>query len=430
MWQSLSRQILFVFCLFVVALAPFVSSAVEESSVAVPFLPETLDEQTVYVTPHIDLTPTNSWEAVRVPFVDIDTALMPNSVHGYNYEIWDQNNRPIAPHVSRSLDRWRWEASSDVFFRLDESTLRVDLTAIDPTQHSRVRVVVFPTRAVFLNELIVPLAEQETMQQRAEQAGYPLATFSVERSFHRVKLLVVVLSVVVALAAVLALAFFLRSPVVSWKVVWRVVRHPAAIVQLSSKERSQYLAGIVVQIVFATAVYGALLGTFWGGVQVWYVLVKLPVLFLAGLLVSFFSSWFLTRIMGSEQTPKQALFVALLALAGFAWVLAVFVPVLSIFLLVQPIDHAATLLLHVGVFGLAGLVAAFLFWRAQRAISGKRLLFFRSVLWFVLYGLVTTQIGWMLRPWVGLVLPGQEIPFLRLAQGNVLEALVQTFFRL
>lgn len=89
-------------------------------------------------------------------------------------------------------------------------------------------------------------------------------------------------------------------------------------------------------------------------------------------------------------------------------------------------------LLHVGIFGYAGLSAiAFLvrsfYYVADRwAGDGLRLIF---VIWFALYAFVGTQLAWVLRPFIGN--PGMPFMLFREQEGNfyenVFRALVNVF---
>jgi hypothetical protein len=80
-------------------------------------------------------------------------------------------------------------------------------------------------------------------------------------------------------------------------------------------------------------------------------------------------------------------------------------------------------------FGLAGVMAAVRLaqWLLRQQVKLWPII---TVVWILVYGLVFLQLGWLLRPWVGIVDDvSNALPFSRLYSGNVFEEVFNTIER-
>lgn len=193
-------------------------------------------------------------------------------------------------------------------------------------------------------------------------------------------------------------------------------------------------------ILFLTAVilifsglYGMAIGSYLGGIQILYVLIKLPFFFLATLILSVVSAFVLDAILGFHLHFKQYLTLVLLVLAATSLTLASLASVLYFFILTSS-SHDFIILVNVGLFSITGCFGVYAFFTARRFIlpqesQKKRLL--ALIMWFCLYGFIGLQMAWMLKPWVGLLKSGETTPFLRDdIKGNVYVEIYRAYDRL
>lgn len=196
-------------------------------------------------------------------------------------------------------------------------------------------------------------------------------------------------------------------------------------------------------------IYGACMGLFavsgaepGGFLQVLASLVKLPALYLLTLLVAFPALYVFSALAGS---PLRFLSVLRLLLASIVVMVAVsasFAPILAFFTL-STSSYPFVVLLNVVLLGIAGGIGLRFLRRtleqlmtlANEALpvdgrfpkSGLRSLdIFR--IWLVIFALVGTQMGWLLRPFIGR--PGLPFTFFRPRYGNVFQALGEHLVKL
>lgn len=182
------------------------------------------------------------------------------------------------------------------------------------------------------------------------------------------------------------------------------------------------------------AVYGASLGAYGlchDGDQPWLQLLssmlKLPLLFLLTLLVTFPSLYVFAALLRSPLGRLATLRLLLIAVVVDLAVLASLGPVFAFFA-ASTQSYQFLLLLNVVFCGAAGLVSLLVLRRATRAMfadlqapqqqSGRRLL----LLWCGVYGTVGAQMGWLLRPFLGA--PGQPFELLRAREASFFEAVL------
>ena len=187
-------------------------------------------------------------------------------------------------------------------------------------------------------------------------------------------------------------------------------------VDLGRKTRAMLLSSIVF-----LALYGAVMGSTHSLWQALSSAFKLPILFLATLVVCSPTLYFFNLIFGSNQSLAQNFCLILTAITVTAVILLSFAPIVLFFLLTTS-HYQFFKLLNVGVFAVAGMVGVNFLSRGMRIVSssseegaGAR----RNVvrLWILIYAFVGSQMAWTLRPFIGA--PGlQQFELFRQLGGN------------
>jgi hypothetical protein len=134
-------------------------------------------------------------------------------------------------------------------------------------------------------------------------------------------------------------------------------------------------------------------------------LVKVPLLYLASLLVCYPVLYIVLALMGAKLSFVQTLTLILLALALNAILLASCAPVSAFFMLTGS-DYDFIKLLHVLVFAFSGGWGMMALWRGLQTMCEKSDLYPRQAvkilrIWILVFGLVGSQMAWSLRPFVG-----------------------------
>lgn len=195
-------------------------------------------------------------------------------------------------------------------------------------------------------------------------------------------------------------------------------------------------------------VLGAIYGSFvaWyaiagGAANAWwhllYVMVKLPALFLLTLFVTFPSLYVFNALMGCGLGFRATLRLLVATIVVNLALAASLGPILAFFT-VSTTSYTFIVLLNVTLLGIAGIVSVGFLLRtlmklqeADKDEAGESakpegdLVSRRSVtgmflIWILTYALVGSQMGWLLRPFIGH--PGQELTFLRPRSGSFVES--------
>lgn len=356
----------------------------DSKSVLVRVIPAQLDHHTVYPTGHavLALGPWDAarWEELRLPESWVN--------QGYYFELWDIENSIIPGFASK---------------KLEQST--IDLRSIDATIYPALRLVLFePANS------LDPVVNVPVYFQYSQKFNIRLAVFAA----------------LIILATVLWL-FVAWWQKISFLDIWKI-----SIAVLRGQETPSHTRQIILLvavIVGWSGVFGAALGSFIGVIQIIYLLIKLPVLLLGAFLFSVLSIWVLSALMGAATSLRRVMVQALGVLASISLSLAALSP-LVYFDIILPQHHDWLLISAVFYFGMAGVMGALrlFLWLSQ---AGRFKALFLVTLWVFLYGGVLTQLGWMLRPWVGETDPIQNtVPFSRLYSGNVYVELTHAILRL
>ncbi len=161
------------------------------------------------------------------------------------------------------------------------------------------------------------------------------------------------------------------------------------------------------------ALYGAVLGSTHSLWQAISSAVKLPILFLATLIVCAPTLYFFNVLFGSSQSMTQNIAVILTGITVTAVILLSFAPITMFFLLTTS-HYQFFKLLNVFIFAIAGIAGVVFLGQGMRVVSGsaeegagaRRWLLY---LWIVVYAFVGSQMAWTLRPFIGAPSMGFEL---------------------
>ena len=179
-------------------------------------------------------------------------------------------------------------------------------------------------------------------------------------------------------------------------------------VALGQKVRAMLISSIAF-----FALYGAVMGSTHSLWQVLSSAVKLPLLFLATLVVCSPTLYFFNLIFGSNQSLTQNFSLILTAITVTAVLLLSFAPIVLFFLLTTS-HYQFFKLLNVGVFTVSGFVGVRFLSRGMRVASGAGREWVRARgnvlrLWILVYAFVGSQMAWTLRPFIGAPAMGFEL---------------------
>ncbi len=169
---------------------------------------------------------------------------------------------------------------------------------------------------------------------------------------------------------------------------------------LSEKVRAMLISSILF-----LALYGAVMGSTHSLWQALSSAVKLPLLFLATLLVCSPTLYFFNILFGSDQSLTQSIALILTAITTTAVLLLSFAPIVLFFLLTTS-QYQFFKLLNVAVFTIAGITGVLFLSQGMRVVSASaqegataRRRILRA--WILVYAFVGSQMAWTLRPFIG-----------------------------
>jgi hypothetical protein len=168
------------------------------------------------------------------------------------------------------------------------------------------------------------------------------------------------------------------------------------------------------------AVYGAVMGSTHSLWQTLSSAAKLPILFLATLIVCSPTLYFFNILFGSNQSLTQNIALTLTAITVTAVLLLSFAPIAMFFLLTTS-NYQFFKLLNVAVFIAAGGMGVVFLSQGMQVVSasgqegaGARHTVLR--LWILVYAFVGSQMAWTLRPFIGA--PSMNFELFRQFGGN------------
>jgi hypothetical protein len=171
-------------------------------------------------------------------------------------------------------------------------------------------------------------------------------------------------------------------------------------------------------LIFGAAVFGGVVGSFRGGVQIVYGALKIPAAMVAALVVCVPAFHAIAASLG-RPWPLRTVIALLVAAAGrAALVLLAFAPVLWLAFDLGLGYHAAALASTLA-YGVAGLAALGVLLRGLDDAPHKAM---TTIAFIAVFLAAAAQTGWLMRPY--LVRPrSEDIPFVRAREGGFADAL-------
>ena len=168
------------------------------------------------------------------------------------------------------------------------------------------------------------------------------------------------------------------------------------------------------------AIYGAIMGSFAGGLQIPASAIKLPALYLLTLIICLPTLYFFDIISGSKRTFPQYLALLLAAMSIISVMLFGFAPI-TLFFRISINDYVFFSLLNIVILAITGFIGINFFYQAMQSFSdqdAEQVKYRTSVIkgWLILYGFVGSQLGWTLRPFFGE--PSQPFQLFRNLESN------------
>jgi hypothetical protein len=166
------------------------------------------------------------------------------------------------------------------------------------------------------------------------------------------------------------------------------------------------IASLLIASSFFFAIYGAIIGSYGGGLQIISSAIKLPALYLITLIICLPTLYFFDILFGSKLGFKQYVTMALTAVSVISVLLFSFAPVV-LFFLISVKGYDFFLLLNVLIMAITGGVGVRLFYKGMRDMVNESEAIEQNLRqrllkgWVILYALVGSQLGWTLRPFFG-----------------------------
>jgi hypothetical protein len=193
------------------------------------------------------------------------------------------------------------------------------------------------------------------------------------------------------------------------------------------EKRPGFTRFLVLGITSLYLAYGFPMGLFRGAGPGIVSGLKLPFLYLFTVVICVPAFYVLNCLIGPRLSRTQCLRLLLMAVSVNAVALASYAPVALFFTLTtSPKGYGFLVLMHVGVFAVAGILSVIVIsviFRATAAELGHRIRPLMVIGWGFLYAFVGTQLSWVLRPWIGsLTIP--YAPF-RPIEGSFIESVTK-----
>ncbi|NEP51353.1 MAG: actin-binding WH2 domain-containing protein [Moorea sp. SIO3C2] len=167
-------------------------------------------------------------------------------------------------------------------------------------------------------------------------------------------------------------------------------------------------------------IYGGIIGSFSGSLQIISSAIKLPALYLLTLLICLPTLYLYEISLGSKRSFGQYLALFLAATSVISVMLFGFAPI-TFFFRLSIHNYQFFQLLNIVILGITGLIGINVFYQCMRFITEQEAKENKSrtrllKAWLVLYGFVGSQLGWTLRPFFGD--PGQPFSVFRELESN------------
>ena len=194
------------------------------------------------------------------------------------------------------------------------------------------------------------------------------------------------------------------------------------------------IASIVVFVIAACAVYGAVMALGRSPRLALYAAVKLPLLFVGSTAIVALFNWIVATTLGAGLSFRDSVALTFASMGVACWIFLAFAPIALFFTLtgVPNVGEAPTedvsfayriiLLTHVTILAIAGVAGnASLFNGLRATVRPQCPTAALFAAWIALFAIVGCQLSWILRPFVGN--PFAEVAFLRddALRGNFFE---------
>jgi hypothetical protein len=197
---------------------------------------------------------------------------------------------------------------------------------------------------------------------------------------------------------------------------------------IEERHLKAYFINSNVTVIVLSAVYGAIMGLYAGGLQILYDAVKIPMLLLISLYITAPSFYVLTSLLGGRRSFSQVVVLLLSGLTVMSTILIALIPVNLFFLLTTANStysaYAFLVLLNVLIFAIAGFFALVYLLRGFMALypSGEWILSF--LIGGFIFIFVGTQLAWVLRPYFH-----YYEAFIRPPERNFYVAIIELIFK-
>lgn len=192
--------------------------------------------------------------------------------------------------------------------------------------------------------------------------------------------------------------------IASFEVLMQLLRDRTGF--LTDIENQKNLDKKIISLLFCSsfflALYGAIIGSTNGGLQMLSSAFKLPALYLLTLLICLPTLFFLDIIFGSKRTFNQYLALLMASMAMISVMLFGFAPV-TLFFRLSINDYDFFRLLNIVVLATTGFIGIKFFYSSMISLIAKETessdnRYKLITAWLFLYGFVGSQLGWTLRP--------------------------------
>jgi hypothetical protein len=186
-------------------------------------------------------------------------------------------------------------------------------------------------------------------------------------------------------------------------------------VDLGKKMRAMLISSLAF-----LALYGAVLGSTHSLLQTLSSAIKLPLLFLATLVVCSPTLYFFNVLFGSNQSLTQNVALILTAITVTSVLLLSFAPIV-VFFLITAFGYQFFKRLNVAILAICGIVGVIFLSQGMKVVSaageegaqGRRNVMW---MWVIVYAFVGSQMAWTLRPFIGA--PSMDFELFRQLGGN------------
>lgn len=194
----------------------------------------------------------------------------------------------------------------------------------------------------------------------------------------------------------------------------------------NKKQSNKLIINQILIICAFTFLYGVVMGSYHSFIQSIVAGLKIPVLFLATLIICFPSFFVIQQVLGSRMKLRQMIIIVLSGFVLTAAIALSFAPIIILFQITGGNYHFLQLL-HVAIFLFSGIFGMRLMVEALKFACEKKdtypqigVMVFR--IWIIIFAFVGIQLAWNLRPF--LCEKNEEFKLFRKYEGNFYTAII------